>query len=227
MRNSHKYKDLDLTNRKVGRLTVVKKVDGTRSQWDCVCECGKHKTVYAWKLVRGLVRSCGCLEKENQIELKRMSTKHGMTDTILYEKWCGMKYRCFNPGYKCYERYGGRGITVCKEWLGVCGFEHFKEWAYEAGYDDSKHGYEQTLDRIDTDGNYCPENCKWSNQTEQVKNRSNAVLIKDTDGEELTSVQFSIKHGIPPKSLFVYRRVKKGMDAFQILKDWEEHEQKK
>ena len=147
------------------------------------------------------------------------STKHGMTDTILYKKWCGMKARCFNPHYKRFDRYGGRGITMCEEWLGEHGFENFAKWAYSTGYDESKRGYQQSIDRIDIDGNYCPENCKWSDQLEQVKNRSNAILIKDIDGEELTATQFSIKHDIPPKTLFVYRRVKKGMKAKQILQE--------
>lgn len=227
MKTHATYHDEDIIGKKFERLTPLYKIEGTRTKWHCQCDCGNTKDVYAGYLINGVFKSCGCLEKENREQLSQRAFKHGMTDTILYKKWCGMKERCFNPNYKYYKRYGGRGITMCDDWLGEHGFENFVKWSYSSGYDESKSGYEQSIDRIDTDGNYCPENCKWSNQVEQVKNRSNSVLIKDIDGEELTTVRFSIKHGIPPKNLFVYRRVKKGIETIQILKEWEEHVNKK
>lgn len=217
------YHDEDILEKKFFRLTPVSKVEGTRSKWHCVCDCGNTKDTYAWKLIQGKVKSCGCYEKENLERISHSGQKHGMTDTILYKKWCGMKARCFNPHYKHFDRYGGRGITMCPEWLGEHGFENFAEWAYKNGYDDSKSGYEQSIDRKDTDGDYSPENCKWSNQLEQVKNRSNSFLITDNDGEKLTHVQFSIKHNIPPHSLYVYRRMKRGMSANDILEEWDEY----
>lgn len=223
MRDSHKYENVDLSGQKFNRLTAIQIVPGTRTKWICKCDCGNTKEIYAGYLIRGLWKSCGCLEKENRKNLFQKTRKHGKTNTILYSKWCSMKERCFNPGYKYYGRYGGRGITVCDEWLGEHGFENFEKWAYNAGYDESKHGYEQSLDRIETDGDYCPSNCKWSNQLEQVKNRSNSFLITDIDGEKLTHYQFSLKHGIPANNLFAYRRMKKGLSAKEILDEWNEY----
>lgn len=216
------YNNLDLTGQKFYRLTPIKVVDGHFSKWLCKCDCGKYKEIYAGYLLKGQTKSCGCLERENREQLKERSMKHGMTETILYKKWCGIKARCYNPNYKYFNRYGGRGIRVCDEWLGEHGFENFAKWAYEAGYDDDKHTFEQTIDRIDTDGNYEPSNCRWSNQIEQVGNRSNAFLITDIDGEKLTSVQFDKKHGITVES-FSYRRAKKGKDAQQILDEWNDY----
>lgn len=217
---SHRVFDkVDLSGQKFHRLTAISKVPGSRSRWICQCECGNQIELVASDLINGLKKSCGCFEKENRINLSKRSYKHGMTDSILYHKWCSMKERCYNPHYKYYKRYGGRGITVCNEWLGEHGFEHFKEWAYSAGYDESKVKYEQTLDRKDTDGNYCPDNCKWSTQLEQVKNRSNSKLLLDTDGESLTADQFDKKHGISA-DMFTYRRIIKGFSAQQILDEW-------
>lgn len=221
--NKHYYGNTDLTGQKFHRLTAIQKVKGTRSRWICKCECGKIVELVASDLINGLHKSCGCLERENQEHLAEKARKHGMTNSILYSKWCGMKERCFNSNYRYFHRYGGRGITICDEWLGEHGFENFAKWAYENGYDENKNGYEQSIDRKDTDGDYCPENCKWSTQLEQVKNRSNSFLIKDVDGEKLTHVQFSIKHNIPPKLLFVYRRMKKGINAKDILDEWDKY----
>lgn len=90
--------------------------------------------------------------------------RHGMSRTKLYQRWCGMKNRCNTPSYSCYHRYGGRGITYCKEWEN---FEPFMEWALNNGYSD-----DLTLDRINNDGNYCPENCRWTTQHEQSMNKT-------------------------------------------------------
>lgn len=223
MAKTHKtYTQEDIIGKKFGRLTPIRIVDGYRSKWLCQCDCGNLKEVYAGMLIRGQYKSCGCLENENRKSLKKRTIKHGMTETILYKKWCGIKARCYNPNYKYFNRYGGRGITMCEEWQGEHGFENFAKWAYEAGYDDSKHTFEQTIDRIDTDGNYEPSNCKWSTQTEQVGNRSNAFLIADIDGERLTSTQFDKKHGITAES-FSYRRARRGKNAQQILDEWDSY----
>lgn len=222
-KNSFIYTGMDLSKQKFGRLQPIEIVKGHRSKWLCRCDCGTLKEVYAGVLMRGQYKSCGCLEKENRKSLGKKSMKHGMTDSILYEKWCSMKCRCYNPSYKYYDRYGGRGIKVCDDWLGENGFKNFSKWAYEAGYDDSKKGFEQTLDRIDTDGDYTPSNCQWATQVEQVKNRSNACLVTDIDGEKLTSTQFDLKHGITTES-FSYRRIRKGIDAESILNEWNEYQ---
>ena len=127
-----------------------------------------------------------------------------------------MKERCSNPNYKYYKRYGGRGIKVCKEWKES--FEAFEEWAYKNGYDEEKPGKEQSIDRIDLDGDYCPENCRWANQTEQVRNRSNTrwVLYK---GKQISPYEFADKFNITNK-VYVYRHLDKGETGEEILEKW-------
>ena len=164
-RNSYKFDGIDFTGQRFGRLLVVEKAQKGRAWWICKCDCGNTVTIRTCKLFTN--KSCGCLEKENRQKIADRTKKHGMTNTILYSKWCGMKSRCLTPTDKHYPLYGGRGITICKEW--VESFEIFKNWAYSNGYDDNKKGYEQTLDRIDVNGNYCPENCRWVDQKNSIK----------------------------------------------------------
>lgn len=218
---SKNYYKEDFTQRRFNRLVAIRKVLGKKSKWLCRCDCGNYKEVYAYQLITGKTKSCGCLEKENLEKISKSNYKHGMTDTILYSKWCSMKFRCYNPKYKYYSRYGGRGIKVCDAWLGEHGFENFAKWAYANGYDENIKGYAQSIDRINTDGDYEPQNCKWSNQIEQVKNRSNSIVITDEDGEKLTPHQFDLKHRITA-DMFTYRRVKKGKSATEILCEWNE-----
>lgn len=199
------------------RLLVVNKVSGKRSLYHCVCDCGKELDVYGCRLKSGHTKSCGCLNDDvRKFSIGKRSLKHGMTNTILYSKYCSMKGRCFNPNYQYYSRYGGRGISICHEWLDS--FESFAKWAYENGFDDSKTGYEQTLDRIDNNKDYCPENCRWIDQKEQVKNRSITTHII-YNGEDLNYTEFSRKYGIG-NDTFVRRRFEKGQSPEQIIHDW-------
>lgn len=157
-----------LVGQKYGRLTVIadtgKGVDGN-SLWLCRCDCGNMVQVRSDYLKRGLKRSCGCLQKETR-EDGTNRRKHGMSKTRLHRIWRGMKSRCFNPNATHYEYYGGRGITVCKEWADS--FEKFRDWALANGYSDVL-----TIDRKDNDGNYEPNNCKWVTVAEQNQNKRN------------------------------------------------------
>lgn len=108
-------------------------------------------------------------QKGNTLWKLNIYKKHGMSHTRLYSCWKGMKGRCNNVNGRCYHRYGGRGITYCSEWEE---FEPFMKWALANGYSD-----DLTLDRIDNDGNYCPENCKWSTQKEQASNKKIRIGI--------------------------------------------------
>lgn len=135
--------------------------------------------------------------------------KHGAVGTRLYSVYTGMLKRCRQKSTNGYERYGGRGISVCEEWKGEHGFEHFRDWANANGYSDKL-----TLDRIDTNGNYEPNNCRWATIEEQCNNRRNNAFV-EFDGERLTLSQWSRRLGVPKATL--ESRYKKGWDAEKIL----------
>ena len=158
-----KTRAIDLTGQRFGRLTVVERAGtaGSNATWLCNCDCGNVKIVSARSLKTGNTKSCGCLF--NEANAKRCVT-HGAKKTRLYRIWQGMKRRCDTPSASCYKDYGGRGIAVCEEWLHD--FPAFQNWAFANGYAE-----DLTIDRIDVNGNYCPDNCKWSNAETQANNK--------------------------------------------------------
>lgn len=176
----------DLTGRKFGRLTVVE-LDKARSKrksyWICQCECGNRKTVRSDSLKNGAIRSCGCLRNEQAAINVSVNHSHKMSKTRLYHTWQGMKKRCNNPDNSSYPRYGGRGITVCKEWESK--FESFMEWALNNGYADNL-----TIDRIDNNGNYEPSNCRWTEPKAQARNRRSNIKVR-YNGKSITLMELS------------------------------------
>lgn len=185
---------LDLTGKQFGDWTVLyeEPQEGYVRKWRCRCVCGAEKTVYQGNLTQGKSHGCGCAARKLTGERART---HGKRNTRLYVVWCDMRSRCYRQGDRSYKNYGARGITVCDEWLGKKGFQNFWEWAYANGYDDNAPKGECTLDRIDVNGNYCPENCRWVNTSAQMRNRTDTHWV-EFGGEVLPLVDFCEKYGV-------------------------------
>ncbi len=160
----------DLCGEKFGRLTVQARVENTpagRSQWSCICECGNEVKIGAYALLSGHSQSCGCLQRE---ELGNRRRTHGLSKTIEYRILNGMKGRCYNPNYEDYEYWGGKGIKVCDRWLGEDGILNF---ITDRGKRPSPH---HTIERINNDGDYTPENTCWMLLPDQGRTTSNSKL---------------------------------------------------
>ncbi len=178
----------DLTGRTFDFLNVVCRSDDVGNgkkpvvKWKCECECGNVVDVKSDALLSGHTKSCGCKK-----------IKHGHANKErLYETWKNMRRRCFDPSNKRWDRYGGRGITVCEDWLE---YTVFREWAMNNGYTD-----ELTIDRIDSNGNYCPENCQWVSMKVQANNVSRNRIIEH-NGIKLTMAEFAEKIGLSYSAL--------------------------
>ena len=132
--------------------------------WLCKCDCGNYVTVNSYALRTGHTRSCGCYMQER---VREANKKHGLNKSRIYRTYYNIKNRCTNPHYYLFHRYGGRGITLCREWSGENGFENFYKWSMENGY---RSGL--SIERINNDMGYSPLNCKWATMKEQQNNRS-------------------------------------------------------
>lgn len=190
----------DRTGQRSGRLTAIE-VDEFRNgdyYWKCRCDCGAIVSVAGGKL-NGQTKSCGCLARERTIE---SHTKHGGKGTKMYMRWSAMRQRCNLPTHYAYADYGGRGIQVCERW------DSFENFLADMGEPPTQR---HSLDRIDNNGDYCPENCRWATKIEQVRNTRNSMYVT-IDGitrhvmewAEITGVRGDtirqrIKRGIDPK----------------------------
>ena len=217
-RRGNRFKNL--SGMKFGRLLVVglSRIKGKSAYWNCVCSCGNRKDVCSSNLLNGHTKSCGCLRKDIA---KEKATRHGMSRTPTHNAWEAMRQRCTDKNRKDYQRYGGRGIKVCERW------NVFENFLYDMG---EKPG-NKSLDRVDVNGNYCPENCRWATIFEQANNQRNSVFV-EYKGERLTIAQWSRKLGIHVRTLNnrLNRLGWSVEDAFskpiQIQRKGEKHEEK-
>ena len=181
---------IDLTGQRFERLTVVRMVGRKGvSLWECRCDCGNVTNVWYPALTTGKTKSCGCFHRD------RVSTKKGESKTRLYNIWYMMIHRCESPSDGHYADYGGRGIKVCEAWHD---YFVFKAWAQEHGYQDNL-----SIERVDVNGNYEPDNCKWIPLKEQPRNRRSTVYL-EYKGKTYTMAELADKAGMS-RQAFHYR----------------------
>lgn len=177
----------DLTGNRYGKLLVLglakERIKG-KVTWTCKCDCGNTIDIIGVYLTKEKgTKSCGCICK-----------KHGMFGTRIYNLWHTMKERCYVPTCTSYPNYGARGIKVCPEWQE---FIPFMEWAYANGYDENAPRGQCTLDRIDPNGDYCPDNCRWVSMSVQANNKTDNVYL-EYNGVRDTLTNHARKAGISP-----------------------------
>lgn len=185
--SNQSYRAENLAGKQFGDLLVLKRAENSKNrkaQWFCKCKCGAETIVRSDHLKSGATKSCGCDK----------NIKHGLSKTRPYIIWRGIIARCYRTDNHDYADYGGRGIKVCDEWKDD--FLSFNEWAMNNGYSDKL-----TIDRIDTNGNYEPSNCRWISSKKQALNRRNTILI-EYKGKEISLSDLSTKLNLPKTTVF-------------------------
>ena len=192
---------LDLIGKRFTRLLVIERLGrvGTNPavRWLCQCDCGNTSTPVTRALMAGDSRSCGCLTIEASRLNGAKTRTHGMKGTKTHNTWVAMKQRCLYPKNKQFKDYGGRGITVCERWMK---FENFLA-------DMGERPPGTTLDRIDTNGNYEPGNCRWATALEQGRNRADVVRVHGK-----TVQQIADETGVSYHT--TYMRIRRGTDPY-------------
>ncbi len=195
---------IDMTNRRCGRLLPTKIAGHTKRGgliWECTCDCGKITNVDGYSLRKGLIKSCGCLLIEGT---KLRFTKHGLCEKTTYNKWKSMLRRCYDPKSPAYKNYGGRGIKVCDRW------RNFSNYYDDIG--DIPKGL--SIERIDNNTGYSPENCKIATRTEQNRNQRRNKKIT-YNGESLILIEWCEKLKLNYRS--VASRLKRGWSVEKAL----------
>ena len=193
----------DLTNQRFGRLIAISRFcGGDKSKWLCLCDCGKEKVVRSSRLKSGTTKSCGCFRREHS---SKSNSTHGLSKTSTYRAWSSMKQRCLNPNVEQYPNYGGRGITLCDRWM------LFTNFIEDMGLSPSPA---HSIDRIDNNIGYSPENCRWATLIEQANNkRSNRRIT--VSGETKTVREWSRHLGI--SNDVIYERLRIGWSEIRAV----------
>ena len=205
-------KEKDISGQRFNHLVAKKRAFSKKGIifWVFACDCGKTKNIPKQSVIRGVIKSCGCKRGEYiAIRNRKGGNRKTEEEKRLGDVYAAMKDRCMNIKNKRYKRYGGRGITICNLWSGTNGRKNFIEWGKSSGY---KKGL--TIERINNDKGYCPENCKWATKYEQNRNtiQNNNIEI---DGIKMCISDIAKKYGINRMTL--YYRLKRGLDIKNAL----------
>jgi len=206
-------KVIDLTGQKFGRLIVIKRLVNdkySRALWLCRCICGQVNIVRTSDLNSGNTKSCGCLRKEitSKRRLKHGYAKNKKNHT--YNVWLSMIQRCTNPNYYQYRHYGGRGIKICDRWMESNG-QGFLGFLKDMG----ERPPRMTIDRINVNGNYEPNNCRWTTQKIQQRNRTNNIWI-NIDGQDILLVEYCEDNNLSYHK--IYKRLRRGWSIEDAIK---------
>ena len=200
-------KMIDLTGQVFGRYKVISFYARTPVRWNCICLCGNKRVVRSGNLKAGISKSCGCLSREKII---KYNTKHNLCNKHpLYGVWKNIKQRCLNPNNPRFDYYGGRGVSICNQW--VQDFISFYTWSLANGWEDGLQ-----IDRIDNNGNYGPSNCRFTTNQINSTNRRDSHNIK-VYNQTLNRSEIARKFNIPYGKL--RHRLGKGQDVHQILRE--------
>jgi hypothetical protein len=195
----------DLCGQKIGRLTVVSMVppnpeNKNRRCYACLCDCGVETIIRADSLLHAATRSCGCISKEVASALGKsrgaFNLVHGMTDSRAFRSWMAMRRRVLDPKHMHYGCYGGRGISICDRWLEPNGIG-FLNFFTDMGAPPPRY----TLDRIDNNGGYYPENCRWATVSDQVRNQRKVPVLQAALDKALATIQHLEKENLELKQL--------------------------
>jgi hypothetical protein len=187
-------KKIDLIGKRFGRWTVIKESEnkGKNVAWVCLCDCGNKRTCLSYNLLSGKSTNCGCVRRK---KLSVIFKKHGGTGTRLYSIYKSMKQRCYNKNNSAYKYYGGKGIVICKNWKND--FSVFRDWALQNKYKENI----SSIDRINPNGNYCPENCRWVSLKKQQNNKLNSMFVI-IDNKKLTIAEWAEKTKTNKQTLY-------------------------
>lgn len=236
---SAKANIVDLTEQRFGRLVALEYVGrkNKRTLWRCKCDCGKESIVGYSNLVSNNTRSCGCWEEENRkSNMQKVLVEHTkcvnnplefgiVGNHPLYSIWSSMITRCYNKNRNSYKHYGGRGIEVCERWRVNGGFENFIKDMGE------RPSPQHTIDRIDYNGDYCPENCRWATPDEQSNNqtknvylyikgkRITAKMLCDILGINYNTMIHQLKYGVDINIIVFYRGLDLRTQAGRLMRD--------
>ena len=220
-------KAIDMSGERYGKLVVLTQagIQNKQMMWNCICDCGVRFVASGNSIRRGKTLSCGCVYKQSRPEIARKSiakVKHGDSFERLYFVWNDIKSRCNNPNDISYKHYGARGIKVCEEW--EKDYTAFKSWAILNGYNKNAKRGECSIDRIDVNGNYSPENCRWISSKEQCNNKTNTIFI-EIGGIRKTTSEWAELTGL--RRDLIYSRYKRGWKGEEIISKPDQHRARK